>query len=145
MRQSALSFLALLFSIVGISQNPDITDSLDRVIKKDFKRTTRIDDQRDSTYSMFFYNKENKNLLVAIVSSKQSEITYNFINDQLIRVRIVVQFAGEFTRGVAKYYFLNNTLANAEESGIQTQNPLEYLLLANKILVMAKAKIQQAL
>lgn len=141
-KYSALSFLVLICSTIALSQNKAMADSLDGVIKKGFKKTLRMDYQGDSAYSSFYFKKDSKQVLEVVVTTRKAETVYDFLNEQVVRVRfIVLKPVGERTV-YGKYYFLNEALVNKEESGMQMANPVELITQADKVLKLAKARIK---
>ena len=141
-KYSALSFLVLICSTIALSQNKAMADSLDGVIKKGFKKTLRMDYQGDSAYSSFYFKKDSKQVLEVVVTTRKAETVYDFLDEQLVRVRMIVLNPPGDRTLYGKYYFLNNALVYTEESGMQTSNPLVFLEQADKVLKLAKARIK---
>ena len=142
MKQSAITLLALISSTIAMSQNKVVADSLDGVIKSGFKKTLRMDYQTDSAYSSFYFKKDGKQVVEAIVTTREAETFYDFLNEQLVRVRMIVLNPPGDRTLYGKYYFLNNALVHTEESGMKTVNPIEFQEQAEKVMKLAKARIK---
>jgi hypothetical protein len=142
MKYSALTFLILIYSTIALSQNKTMTDSLDGVIKKGFKKTLRMDFQTDSAYSSFYFKKDSKEVVEVIVTTREAETGYDFLNEQLVRVRMIVLNTPGNRTLWGKYYFLNTALVHTEETGMHTANPGELITQAEKLLKLGKARIK---
>jgi hypothetical protein len=76
-----------------------------------------------------------------IVTTREAETFYDFLNEQLVRVRMIVLNPPGDRTLYGKYYFLNNALVHTEESGMQTANPIVFQEQAEKVMKLAKARI----
>lgn len=141
MKKIVLILLAIFCSGSAISQNKGMADSLDRDIKSGFKKTLRTDYQTDSAYSSYYFKKESKEIVEVVVTTRQTETNYDFLNEQLVRVRVIDLNPPGNRTVYGKYYFLNTSLIYIEETGMKLINPLDLLAQADKAIKLAKKRI----
>lgn len=100
-----------------------------------------MDYQTDSAYSSFYFKRESKEIIEVIVTTRQTETNYDFLNEQLVRVRVIDLNPPGNRTVYGKYYFLNTSLIYIEETGMKLINPLDLLAQADKAIKLAKKRI----